>query len=304
MRSHEALADLAEVQHGVVTFRQLRDLGFSKGHISRSFEADRLRRVHRGVYAVGHAGLSPYGRCMAAVLACGGGAALSHFSAAWLWGLHPICPADPDVTAPGRGHRRRGIRLHRVAALADSDLNGVDRIQTTSLPRTLLDLGATSPSRQLERAVERAERLDLLDLGAIDSMLARRRGTPGAKRLETALEIYRDPAFSRSRAELQFLDLVRKAGITRPALNFFIAGMEVDAYWESERFAVEIDGWDAHRTRSAFETDPVRQEDLRLAGIDSIRITARRIEREPDLVARRLQAHLDRRRSELDTART
>jgi very-short-patch-repair endonuclease len=191
-----------------------------------------------------------------------------------------------------------------VAALADGDSDIVEGVPATSLPRTLLDLGAAGTSKQLERAVERAERLNLLDLGAIDMMLTRRKGTPGARRLEKALEIYRDPAFSRSRAELLFLDLVRKEGLPRPALNLFIVGMEVDAYWESERFAVEIDGWDSHRTRSAFETDPVRQEDLKLAGIDAIRITARRIEREPRQVGERLRIHLTRRRAELNAART
>src|SRR3954468_6818334 len=102
MRSHYALAKLAEAQHGVVSFRQLRELGFSKGHISRAFEADRLKRIHRGVYAVGHARLSGQGRCLAAVLACGNGAVLSHHSAAWLWGLLPRCPHEASVTNSSR----------------------------------------------------------------------------------------------------------------------------------------------------------------------------------------------------------
>jgi very-short-patch-repair endonuclease len=112
-------------------------------------------------------------------------------------------------------------------------------------------------------------------------MLRRRHGERGTGRLRRALRIYRDPAYSRSRTELLFLDLVKKAKLPRPATNTFVAGHEIDAYWEAERFAVEVDGWDTHRTRKAFESDPLRQEDLKLAGIDSIRITARRIEREP-----------------------
>jgi very-short-patch-repair endonuclease len=98
---------------------------------------------------------------------------------------------------------------------------------------------------------------------------------------------------------LLFLDLVKKAGLPRPAMNTFIAGHEIDAYWETERFAVEVDGWDAHRSRQAFESDPVRLEDLKLAGIDSIRLTARRIEREPRLVGKRLATLLSQRRREL-----
>lgn len=117
--------------------------------------------------------------------------------------------------------------------------------------------------------------------------------------LRQALEIYRDPVFARSRPERLFLDLVKKAGLPRPAINTYVAGHEIDAYWEKERFAVEVDGWEAHRCRKAFEEDPVRQEELKLAGIDSVRLTARRIEREPEEVAKRLGILLDRRRSEL-----
>ena len=92
---------------------------------------------------------------------------------------------------------------------------------------------------------------------------------------------------------------MKKWGLPRPAINTFVEGHEIDAYWERERFAVEVDGWEAHRSRAAFENDPIRQEDLKLAGIDSIRLTARRIEREPALVAKRLGTLLKRRRREL-----
>lgn len=101
MRSHSRLADLAEGQYGVVSYRQLRELGFSKGHVYRAHEADRLRRIYRGVYAVGHAELSPYGRCRAALLAFNDEAVLSHRSAGWLWGLFPTCRTEVDVTFAG-----------------------------------------------------------------------------------------------------------------------------------------------------------------------------------------------------------
>ena len=179
------------------------------------------------------------------------------------------------------------------------DRDREEGIRLTSIPRTFLDLAATGPKRRLSSAVDRAERLGRLDLIEIDALLQRRRGEAGTRRLREALEIYRDPVFSRSRAELLFLDLVKKAGLPRPALNFFVAGHEIDAYWEAERFAVEVDGWGTHRTRAAFESDPVRQEDLKLAGIDSIRLTARRIEREPGKVAERLGRLLAQRRGEL-----
>ncbi len=169
----------------------------------------------------------------------------------------------------------------------------------TGVPRTLLDLAATTRRSLLDHAVQRAERLDLFDIAAIDAILERRRGAPGTVALRQALAIYRDPIFARSRPERLLLDLVKKANLPRPAINTYVEGHEIDAYWERERFAVEVDGWDTHRTRAAFENDPIRQEELKLAGIDSIRLTARRIEREPAVVAKRLGMLLARRRREL-----
>jgi hypothetical protein len=299
MRSHRAVAELAARQHGVVSFRQLRELGFSKGKISRSYEAFRLRRIHRGVYAVGHDEISDRGRCMAAVLACPSGAVVSHWSAAWLWGLQPRCPVEIEVTVATNGRRRRGIRVHRPESLA-SDRGQITRIPVTGLAATLLGAAATRPFRDLNSAVDRAKRLGLLDLDGIDRALRRRRRAPGSVQLRKALEIYRDPAFDRARSELLFLDLVKKAGLPRPTLNTWVEKFEIDAFWERERFAVEVDGWETHGTRRAFEDDPVRIEDMKLAGIDAIRITARRIERQPAEVARRLRLHLERRHRELD----
>jgi hypothetical protein len=299
MRSHAALAELARIQYGVVSFRQLRELGFSKGAIWRAREAGRLHPLHQGAYAVGHLAVSDHGRCMAAVLACGARAALSHDSAAWLWGFLRVCPAEPEVSVPNAGRPRPGIGAHRVRPFALNEVGWLEGIPVTSAARTLLDLAARDRGRHLQQAIEKAKRLGRLDLGKIDDILLRRRGAPGTRRLREGVEIYRDPAFSRARSELLFLDLVKRAGLQRPALNTFVAGYEIDAYWELERFAVEVDGWDAHRTREAFEADPVRQEDLKLAGIDSIRITARRIEREPEVVGQRLRRLLTRRREEL-----
>jgi very-short-patch-repair endonuclease/predicted transcriptional regulator of viral defense system len=294
------LAKLAERQYGVVSYRQLRELGYSKGAIGRDSGAKLLCRVHRGVYAVGHLSLSRRGRCLAAVLACGPGSVLSHVSAAWLWRLRAHLPAEVEVSAVRTGGKRPGICVHHAPTLLAGDRVEVDGIPATTLPRTLLDLAVSGPARNLEHAIERAERHDLLDLDEIDGMLRRRqRRVAGSRRLLDALEIYRDPGFTRSRAELLFLDVVRRAGLPRPSTNVFVAGYELDAYWEMERFAVEVDGWDTHKTRAAFEADPVRQEDLKLAGIDSIRLTARRIERKPQAVGRRLSELLSQRRKQL-----
>lgn len=297
MRSHHALTELAEAQHGVVSFRQLRELGFSKGHIARAFEAGRLRRIHRGVYAVGHGRLSAYGRCHAAVLACGAGAVLSHHLAAWLWGLLPRCPVEPAVTTPSRGHRRRGIRVHRATALANSDRVIYEGIPVTSLSRTLLDLGAVASTRDLAGAVDRARRRGQLDLDALDALVSRHRRTVPGRRLDQTLALYRKPVFDRARSELLFLDALEQENVRPPVLNCWVGRWEIDAYWEAERFAVEVDGWETHGSRQAFEDDRLRLEEMKLEGIDGIRISARRIETHPRQVARRIRTFLSRRRA-------
>jgi predicted transcriptional regulator of viral defense system len=302
-RSHTRLARLASRQHGVVTNRQLGVLGFSSSAVGRMSGKGLLHRVHRGVYAVGHAGVSDHGRCLAAVAACGAGALLSHDSAAWLWGLVPVCPATPHVTVASRGRSRAGIRVHHAPSVAEEGRAEFERVPVTPVARTLLDLAATGAVRRLESAVDRAERLNLLDLIEIDAMLARRHGDPGSAKLGRALELHRDPAFTRAKSERIFLDLARTAGLPRPACNLFVAGHEIDAYWERERFAVEVDGWDTHRTRRAFERDRLRQEELKLTGIDSIRVTARRLEREPSVVGARLARLLAERRRSLGLER-
>ncbi|HEX8752657.1 MAG TPA: hypothetical protein VF731_04495 [Solirubrobacterales bacterium] len=173
------------------------------------------------------------------------------------------------------------------------------RIPVTALARTLLDLAATQPPRGLWNAVERTERLGRLDMIELDAVLQRRKGDRGAARLRQALEIHRDPVFSRARSERLFLALCKRAQIPQPRINSWVGRFEIDAYWETERFAVEVDGWETHRTRKAFENDRLRQEEMKLAGIDSIRVSARRIERAPMQVGRRLSILLARRRIEL-----
>lgn len=298
MRSHGGLAILAEQQYGVVTAEQLRRLEFSDAAVGRMARAQRLRRVHRGVYAVGHRALPRRGRCMAAVLACGKGAVLSHGSAAWLLGLAPGLPGTIDVTVPSHGQRHRGIALHHSSTLIAPEHGRLAGIPITSWPRTMLDLAATRSAWELNDAVERAERKEILDIGTVDALLRRRRGDRGVARLRLAVDIYRDPAFSRARSERLFLAMVKKAGLPRPAINTWVDKFEIDAYWETERFAVEIDGWEAHRTRRAFEDDHLRWEEMKLAGIEVVPISARRIERHPAEVGRRLRTLLERRRTE------
>jgi hypothetical protein len=183
--------------------------------------------------------------------------------------------------------------------LLGTDRTVRDGIPVTALPRTLLDLAAMLPADRLRRAIERSEELGLFDLGPIDSLLARAGGHPGAGRLRRAIALYRPPAFTRSGLERSFLELVQKAGLPSPSMGFSAAGYELDAFWPTERFAVELDVYETHGSREAFERDRLRQEELKLAGIEMIRVTGRRLDREPAEVIDRVAILLARRRREL-----
>lgn len=278
--------------------RQLDRLGYGRNSAAKANRVGRLRRLHRGVYAVGHERLTWHGRCMAAVLAVRPSVA-SHLSAGWLWGLLRYRPETPHVTAPTERRQRRGFVVH-CAVLPSADLAAIEGIPVTSLPRTLLDLAVMLSEDQLGKAIERAEELGLFDLRAIVELLARSGSHSGAGRLRAALAIYREePAFTRSGLERRFLELIREAGLPAPAMNFVVAGYEIDAYWEPQRFAVELDVFETHGTRLAFERDRRRADDLLLAGIEVIRVTGPRLGCEPERTIERVAAHLRRRRAEL-----
>lgn len=296
---HEPLADLAARQHGVVSSRQLGALGYSRDAISYATRSGRLRRLHRGVYAVGHKSLTWEGRCLGAVLHCAPNAVASHISAAWLWGLLRSRPGTFHVTAPTRRHAKKQIEVH-YAPLADEDRATCDGIPATSVARTLLDYAAIATDARLEQALERSEERGLFDLRTVDALLARAGSHPGVGRLRRALAIYRDdPAFTRSKLESRLRELVRRAGLPMPAANFWVGEYEVDAYWPAERFGVELDVYETHGTRAAFESDRRREEDLLLQGIETIRITGPRLDREPAEVIERIAALLEQRRRRL-----
>jgi predicted transcriptional regulator of viral defense system/very-short-patch-repair endonuclease len=297
-RTHAAVAELAGRQYGVVSGRQLATRGWTRSRVSDATIAGRLHRVHQGVYAVGHPGVSPHGRCLAAVLAGGDGALLSHYSAAWLWGLLSGCGTVIDVTAPLPRHSRDGICVHSADGLHAEDRSSSEGIPVTAVPKTLLDLAAAS-ERNLSWAMSRAKHKGLLDLIAIDALIDRNTGRAGVKRLRLAMAEYREPAFTRSGLERRFLRLVREAGLPRPSMNLFVANFELDAYWPSLRFAVELDTYDYHGGRREFEADRLRQEDLKLVGIEMTRVTGARITADPDAVAKRLRRLFDQRRREL-----
>lgn len=288
-RKHGALAELAERQHGVVSIRQVTGpLGCSRRSVSRAVAAGRLHRLHRGVYAVGHTRLTQQGRCLSAVLACGRGALLSHDSAAWLWGISTKSPVPFAVTTPNSRRPRPPIQLHVALNLCPEDRALREGIPVTSVARTFLDVAATSRPRRLQRMLERSEELWLFDLAPVESVLERNQGHHGAGALRRAIAFYKPAPFNRSGVERRFLELIEKASLPRPATGFNVCGFELDVYWPEHRFAVELDAFETHGSRAAFERDRLRDEELKLAGIELIRVTEARLDREPAEVIRRV----------------
>jgi very-short-patch-repair endonuclease len=305
-RTPPELAELATRQHGVVSAWQLVSLGYSRNLIVGEADRGWLLPLHQRVYAVGHRRLTWYSHCWAAVLGAepDEGAAwravASHYSAAYLWGLLRWRPDVMHVTAPTRRRAKRRFVVHFSSILAEEDRAVCEGIPVTSLARTFLDLAIRARPEQMERYLERAEDRELLDLRAVEDVLCRAGGHRGRGPLGRAIAIYEpDPTFTRSKFERRFRRLVKAAGIAAPSMNFNVAEFELDAYWPDLRFAVELDLYETHGSRAAFERDRRRQEELKLLGIEMIRITAPRLKREPEAVIRNLSTLLERRRQEV-----
>jgi hypothetical protein len=234
---------------------------------------------------------------LAAVLACGDRAVLSHVSAAVHWNLLQYDAPRPEVTAPASRRGVPGIRLHRSRSLDAQDTTHHQGIPTTTVDRTLLDIAAQVPERHLERALAQAERLQLYDHRAIEDVIARSNGHRGTKRLTIA--IADEPQFSRSELEIRVRKLARKHGMPQPECNTSLdapdhPGLEADLYFPTHHLVVETDGWDTHRTRQAFEDDRAKDAALTAAGYTVLRFTWRQLRDDPDTVADRLKAIMRR----------
>jgi very-short-patch-repair endonuclease len=288
-RRDAAVARIAARQHGVLSVTQLHTAGVDQSAIKRRLNAGRLHRVHRRVYAVGHSRLSNEGRWMAAVLACGEGAVLSHRSAGELWGiLRPrgrrLSAASEsgsvDVTVLGTSGRKkqRGISIHRSSTLTAPQCTRRDGIPVTRPARTLSDLRPGLSEAEFGAAVREAEFLRL----PISDVASRRPGLEERTRIRTELES-------------MFMAIVRSHRLPRPEVNVKIARYEVDFLWRDERLIVEVDGWESHGTRSAFEEDRTRDARLKVLGFDVVRFSWRQVENEAPLVARTIRALLTKR---------
>jgi very-short-patch-repair endonuclease len=287
------IARLAERQHGVVALPQLVRLGLSQRAVSHRTAAGRLHRIHRGVYAVGHPVLPRYGRWMAAVLAAGPGAALSHASAAALWEIRPTAATRIDVSVPLAGGRakRPGLRIHRATALRSDETRRHHGIRVTTPARTLVDLASSLPRRALERALDQAEILELFDLRQLDNVIDAHPGQRGAGALAAALgDHHAGTTVTRSALEEAFLALCAAHALERPQTNVRVCGLEVDFLFAAQRLVVEVDGYRFHRTRRAFERDRERDAILARAGYRTLRFTYRQVTAAPAEVAQTIRS--------------
>ena len=253
-----ALARVAAKQHGVVALAQLHAVGIDKSGVSRRVASGRLHRLHRGVYAVGHRPVSRRGFWMAAVLAGGNGAALSHRSAAELWELLRPRDGPIDISTSARSGRkkRNGVRLHRCTSLVAEMTTHRHGIPVTTPARTISDLRGMVPPRQWRRAVRQAE-------------LAGYRLGP---------EVETDG--TRSNLEGDFLRICRRAELPMPEVNVKIGRWTVDFLWRPQRLVVEVDSYLYHRGRIAFQDDHARELDLRQRGFELRRFDERQIDEE------------------------
>jgi very-short-patch-repair endonuclease len=267
---------LAAHQHGVISQAQLAAAGLGRGWVRHRVERKWLRRLYRGVYLVGPLE-SPHARAMAAVLATDG--IVSSYPAAVLWDWRPPREGPMHVIAAGRS--RAGLIVHHTT-LHPSDITRRHGIPTTSAARTLLDLAATEPTAELERALNEAglqRRVSPHSLNEQFSRYPRHRGTAALKKATTT-----EPRLTRSDLERIALGLIRRARLPEPETNVRVEGHEVDLPWREHDLIVEIDSWAFHSMRSSFEHDRRRDQRLTTAGYRVIRITDRQLTDEPELV--------------------
>jgi very-short-patch-repair endonuclease len=277
------IARIAANQHGVVSTDQIGSACLSPAGVTRRLAAGRLHRIHRGVNAVGHRRLGDEGRWMAAVLACGEGAVLSHLSAAELWGIRRRArrisggggSGEPDpthVTVPSTAgkRRRQGILLHRSSTLTASDCTRREGIPVTKPARTLADIRPLLSPAQFNSAIREAEFLRFSIGDQFDSDRAR------------------------TELEKRMLALCRRHRLPQPEVNVKVGRFEVDFLWRDARLVVEVDGWESHRSRSAFEEDRQRDARLKVIGYEVLRFTWRQVEDEARNVAATIRGLLRR----------
>lgn len=283
------VAELAGRQYGVVSRGQLEGLGVGRRAVEWRIGAGRLHRLHPGVYAVGHSLIPKEGRWLAAVLASGTDAVLSHQAAAALWGMRPYVAGAIDITTPRKWRSAEGIRRH-CSHLRPDEVMTVGGIRVTGVSRTILDLAGSSSAHTAESALREAEYLRLFDSLSLPVLLDRYPGRRGVRAIRLALARHAEsPGRTRSRLEERFLPFLDHHRLPRPRLNVWIEvegeRYQVDCFWREQNVIVELDGWQRHGTSRAFRQDRTRDRRLRVAGYGVTRITWSHLDDEPEAIA-------------------
>ena len=282
---------LVRRQHGVVTRAQLRAFGYSDKAIDHRIRTGRLHPVHGGVYAVGRRDLSQLGEWMAAVLACGRGAALSGPSAAANWGVQPIRPGAVHVSIPAdRSVERPGIRVHRERHLDATTHRG---IPTTTPLATLIALAMTETVDRLEAAINEADKLGLIDPETLRARLDQTPRRSGVGVLKQTLDI-RTFTLTDSELERRFRPIARRAGLPKPVTRERVNGHRVDFWWPELGLVVETDGLTYHRTPAQQAADRLRDQTHTAAGLTPLRFTRAQVRFHPDHVEGVLRAVAER----------
>jgi hypothetical protein len=281
---------LVDQQHGVVTREQLRRLGYGPEAIRHRLAAGRLHRVRPGVYVVGRPHLTKHGHWLAAVIACGAEAALSHHTAAALWGIRRIGTNPVEVSVPAHvRHRPRGIVVHRRSVLGPQDVTRHNGIPVTSEICTLIDIAARLTGDELEAAVNEADKLDLIDPERLRAALDGIPRRPGIRGLRELLD-RRTFTLTDSGLERRFLPLARAAGLPPPVTRHYVNGFKVDFYWPHLGLVVETDGLRYHRTPAQQARDRVRDQTHAASGLTPLRFTRAQVRFEPAHVRAALTA--------------
>lgn len=273
---------LAAPQHQAVTWEQLRRVGHTRAGVKARLARGHLYRLHHGVYSFVDPALHPLVAEAGALLAIGPGAALSHRSAGAVWGIRARSDDRVDVTVAARHPRPRvGIRIHRVAELHPTELRTREGLLLTSPARTVCDLAATETRNEVERALEEAIVARLTTEREVTAALERHGNRPGSALMRAILQSQQGTGFTRSAAERALLKLILAAHLPPPEKNVRVSGQLVDFLWRAQRLIVEVDGYQFHGHRAAFERDRKRDQTLRAAGYQVIRITWRVLQEEP-----------------------
>ncbi|HXF29879.1 MAG TPA: type IV toxin-antitoxin system AbiEi family antitoxin domain-containing protein [Solirubrobacterales bacterium] len=290
---------LAARQNGVVALEQLERLGFSRRTVQQRERSGRLHRIHQRVYSLTPGVMTERGRFMAAVLACGPDAVLSHRSAAYLWGLVDTWEEPIDVTAPNRrGRSPEGVAAHRDGSVQPIDKTVLHGIPCTSVARTLLDFAGVEPEWRVRKAVAQAEVLRILDKPRLGALLKRSRRRRGVARLRLILDTIH-PQTERTRSELErlFLELCATRAVAEPEVNVWLPAADgrryqADFLWRDSNLIIEADSRRFHDTDSAFLADRKRRQQLELAGWRVSSCTWEEVEREPRRLALTVQGLL------------